>query len=85
MNRAERAELAELIVRWGNLRVAESEALHAQRPDMAEWARTGDACREAYRELWEALFRIEIHEPEEAPQRVVKLPAHSKRLENEQP
>jgi hypothetical protein len=80
MNRFEREELAELMLRALATRWDESASFHARQPDMGEWVRTAESSKEATRELWEALYRIEIQEIADTPQKGVGLPARRKGL-----
>jgi len=60
MDRYEREELAELILRVIATTREATTALFSMPADMAAWSRTADAESTARRELWQALYRLEM-------------------------
>lgn len=78
MNRFEREELAELILRAISTGREEQTALLTVPCDMGEWTRTADAASDARRELWKALYAMEIEEAEGSPSRSVKVLSRGK-------
>jgi hypothetical protein len=80
VNRFEREELAELILRTVQMARDEQTALLAVPPDMGKWVETAEASKNATRELWEALYRIEIQEADDSPKKGVSLPARQHRF-----
>jgi hypothetical protein len=79
MNRFERDELAELIVRAMTAARDETAALYAVPLDMSSMVDTADIAKEAARELWQALFRLDLQESQDVTQRVVKISGHGNR------
>lgn len=60
MDRYEREELAELILRVISTTVEATTALYTLPLSMQDWHRTAQAETEARREMWEALYRLEM-------------------------
>lgn len=62
MDRYEREELAELLLRVIATTVEATTALYTLPLDMHQWQETARAETDARRELWEALYRLEMED-----------------------
>lgn len=81
MDRYEREELAELILRVINTTREACTALYALPADMAAWSTTAAKEADARRECWEALYRLEVadRQPEKRSHVRVVPPQKDKR------
>lgn len=67
MDRYEREELAELFLRVVRTTVEATSALYTVPLSMAEWSRSADNEKDARREFWEALYRLEVEDTPQKP------------------
>jgi hypothetical protein len=79
MNRFERDELAELISKALAASREEVASLYAVPLDMGGMVGAADIAREAIREVWQALFRLDLQESHDVAQRIVKISEHGDR------
>jgi hypothetical protein len=73
MQRYEQDELTELIIRACNTAREEGAAHMDTSFDVRGRLQASEIAQQAQREVWQALYRLAIEQPETAPQRIINV------------